>query len=134
MPLTFRYRQEKSSIFGTIYRPVAKLSFWSARVKNWETVWMIVDTGADYSLLPRYLARDLGIELSALKAYATHGIGGKEKVYLAPKIKVKLGVWEREVPVGFLNRDDVPPLLGRHLFLEAFEVHFSKNHTVSFDK
>ncbi len=44
------------------------------------------------------------------------GIGGKEKVYLHKKVKIKLGSWERGVPVGFLARDDIPSLLGRQIF------------------
>lgn len=96
---------------------------------------MIVDTGADYSLLPRFLAQDLKIDLEEeCKAFSTQGIGGSEKVFFLPKIKVKLGKWERVIPVGFLERDEVPPLMGRHLFLETFETLFSSDHTGSFSQ
>ena len=94
---------------------------------------MIVDTGADYTLLPRFMADKLGIDLeNDCKVFTTYGVGGGERVYFLPKIKVKLGEWERTIPVGFLERNEVPPLLGRHLFLETFESLFSSNHTVSF--
>ena len=58
--------------------------------------------------------------------------GGGERVYYLPKIKVKLGDWKRIIPIGFLERNEIPPLMGRHLFLETFETLFSSNHTVSF--
>ena len=94
---------------------------------------MIVDTGADYTLLPRYLADDLRVNLETeCKIFNTYGVGGGERVYFLPKMKVKLGEWERRIPVGFLERNEIPPLMGRQLFLETFETLFSSNHIVSF--
>lgn len=118
---------------GKIYRPVAQVFFWSKIDKKWMEVWMIIDTGADYTLLPRFMASNLGVNLEKdCRIFTTYGIGGGERVYFLPKMKVKLGSWERVIPVGFLERNEIPPLMGRHLFLETFETLFSSNHTVSF--
>lgn len=89
---------------------------------------MIVDTGADYTLLPRFLAEVLGINLvEDCRIFTTRGVGGKSKVYLAKsKIKVRLGEFTREIPVGFLATDYIPPLLGRQEFFETFRVVFEK--------
>ncbi len=133
MVLKFSFRFEKSPILGLIYRPVAQVFFWSSKEKKWTEIWMIVDTGADYTLLPRFMAQELRIDLEKdCKIFSTYGVGGKERVYFLPKMKVKLGKWERTIPVGFLERNEIPPLLGRHLFLETFETLFSSNHIVSF--
>ncbi len=133
MALTFPFEKSLSPIFGTIHRPVAKVYFFSQAKKRWYETWMIVDTGADYTLLPKYFAARLGVDLSKdCQVFRTAGIGGEEKVYLLRKTKVKIGQWERDVPVGFLQRDDIPPLLGRQLFLETFEVSFSSGHTLTF--
>jgi len=133
MVLKFPFRTERFSILGTVHRPVAQVFFWSKRNKKWTEVWMIVDTGADYTLLPRYLADDLRVNLETeCKIFNTYGVGGGERVYFLPKMKVKLGEWERRIPVGFLERNEIPPLMGRQLFLETFETLFSSNHIVSF--
>ena len=133
MGLTFPYRKEKSTILGTIHRPVAKVLFWSKPNQDWLAVRMIVDTGADYTLLPRFMADKLGINVETdCKIYSTYGIGGAEKVYFLPKIKAKLGKWERYIPLGFLERDEIPPLMGRHLFLETFDTEFLKSHQIIF--
>lgn len=135
MALTFQFEKDFSPILGTIYRPVAQVFFFSENKKRWYETWMIVDTGADYTLLPRYFARRLNINIGKdCKIFKTSGIGGTEKVYFLKQIKAKLGEWERNIPVGFLNRDSVPPLMGRHLFLETFETNFSKKHIVSFEE
>ena len=133
MVLKFPFRVERSSILGKVHRPVAQVFFWSKINKKWVEVWMIVDTGADYTLLPRFMANDLGIDLEKeCKIFHTFGVGGAERVYFLPKIKVKLGDWERVIPIGFLERNEIPALMGRHLFLETFETLFSSNHIVSF--
>jgi len=96
---------------------------------------MVVDSGADYSLLPRYMSGYLGINLlSDCKAFSTFGIGGKENVFLLEKAKIKLGAWEINAPVGFLERDTVPPLLGRHGFMEKFSTIFFNHKTYFSDK
>jgi len=133
MVLKFSFKKEQSSILGTIYRPISRVLFWSTDKNGWVAVLMIVDTGADYTLLPRFMAKELGIDLEKdCKIFNTYGVGGGERVYFLPKIKVKLGNWERSIPIGFLERNEIPPLMGRHLFLETFETLFSSNHTVTF--
>lgn len=86
MALKFSFKKEKSSILGTIYRPVAKILFWSQSDKSWLAVRMIVDTGADYTLLPRFMANDLGVNLETdCKVFNTYGVGGGERVYFLSK-------------------------------------------------
>ena len=132
MDVVFPYQKEKSDLLGVIYRPMASVSFQS-RNNTWVSVRMIVDSGADYTLLPRYVAKRLQIDLEKdCKQITTHGVGGESYVYFLPKIRVRLGIWERNIPLGFLDGDDVPPLLGRHLFMETFETLFSSSHNVSF--
>ena len=89
MKIKFRLKREKSHLFRAIYRPIAKVQFWSKKNRHWLDVQMIVDTGADYTLLPRYYADDLKINLEKeCKIFPTFGIGGQEKVYLYPLIKL----------------------------------------------
>lgn len=133
MDLTFRFEKEFSPILGVIHRPIAQVFFNSIKKRKWYEVWMIVDTGADYTLLPKYYSKRLGVNLyEECKLFSTAGIGGEEKVYLLKTIKVKLGTWERSIPVGFLDRDDIPPLMGRYLFIETFDVFLSSNHNITF--
>jgi len=133
MALTFPFEKKPSSIFKEVFRPVVQVFLYSEVKKIWYEIWMIVDTGADYTLLPKYFAERLKIDLKKeCQLFKTAGIGGEEKVYLKENLKVKIGNWERFVPVGFLDKENIPPLLGRQGFLETFEVLFSSNHTVNF--
>lgn len=91
---------------------------------------MIIDTGADYTLLPLFLAEELGVNIEKnCRAISTQGVGGASKAYLLrDKIEVKIGEYHRKIPIGFLRNDYIPPLLGRQEFLETFRVVFEKFH------
>lgn len=121
-----------SSLFGTIYRPSVEVKFKVKGQDKWLDVPMIVDTGADYTILPRWLASDLQILLNAdCERHSTSGIGGSETVFLCRKMAVRLGEWQQDIPVGFIDRDDVPALLGRKDFSEKFRLIF-ENHVTTF--
>lgn len=91
----------------------------------------LVDTGADYTLLPHSFATFLGIDLAKeCEEFMTLGIGGAERIRLCREIRLRLGPWQRTVPVGFLSRLDVPPLLGRQECLETFKVTLHRWRTV----
>jgi hypothetical protein len=135
MPLSFPFEKVSSPIFGTVFRPVAWVSFWSKTKNEWIGIWMIVDSGADYTLLPRYMSEYLGINLkNDCKSFSTFGVGGQEAVFLYKKTKIKLGIWELTAPIGFLDNDSIPPLLGRQGFMEKFATLFSNHKTIFSDQ
>ena len=95
---------------------------------------MVVDSGADFTILPRYLSEDLEISLEhdCIKD-TTAGVGGEQAIYLCKeRIKAKLGHYERNVPLAFFDSNEVPALLGRLGFLEKFNTEFLKSHVVVF--
>ena len=126
MAVHFTFKEYNSSLFGIVRRPIAEVSFQHQKDKSWQPITMIVDSGADYTLLPHFLAYTLGIHvIRDCKPIMTKGVGGSSKVYLLKKkMKVRLGEFKREIPLGFLSNDDIPPLLGRQEFLETFKVVF----------
>lgn len=127
----FDFKEEDSEIFGKIYRPIATVFLKHTKKNKWRPITMIVDSGADYTLLPFWIAEALGVEIfkDTLK-YETGGIGGKETVYFLKKeTEAKIGPWKLRIPLGFLKRDNVPPLLGRQKFLENFAVLFYRHKT-----
>mgnify|MGYP001570880258 CR=1 FL=1 len=128
MAVSFPFKEEHSPIFGKISRPIAEVLFKDRKHSLWQPVTMIVDTGADYTLLPKFLARELGVELTKdCRVIVTQGVGGTSKVYLLKgRIDVKIGELQRRIPLGFLNNDYIPPLLGRQEFLETFKVVFER--------
>lgn len=131
MSIVFPFEEEFSILFGRIKRPIAKVSFYDRKSNSWKSITMIVDSGADYSLLPKYLAEVIDININKdTKKIQTQGVGGGETVYLLKKkIKIRIGEYEREIILGIINSNNIPPLLGRYTFLETFKVVFEKFKT-----
>ena len=128
----FNFEQTPSPIFGSVFRPIALVHFYARKTDVWIPVWGIVDSGADYTLLPKGYAEKLGIDLiKDCQEYATFGIGGEEKSRIFKSAILRIGDWKRKAPIGFLGTNDVPPLFGRQGFLETFEI-ILKNHKTIF--
>ena len=134
MDVKFEYEYSGDCYFGKIFRPVAKVSFKSILESKWSDIWMVIDSGADFSILPRYVSNVLGISLEKdCVSGITTGVGGEQKIHLCKqKIIVKLGNITKNIPLAFFDSDEVPPLLGRLGFLETFDTCFYKTHVVSF--
>lgn len=131
----FTFRPVPSKIFGIVYRPYADVLIEKKDKSGWRKATMVIDTGADYTILPRSYADYLGIDIAKdCIAQTTHGIGGLETVYLYKNLTVKLGNFKRGIPVGFLDRDDIPPLLGRHEFFETFQTLFNDKKLIVFQE
>ena len=113
-----------------IFRPFIEVQLYAGNKREWILVEMLVDTGADYTMLPMRYAGILGIDLNMdCKAKITSGIGGKETMHMHGSLDIRIGAWQKKIPVGFLSRNDVPPLLGRLKCLEDLEV-VMKNHEI----
>ena len=134
MDIKFAYKYEGKSYFGDIYRPIAKVSLQSPKLATRTDVWMVVDTGADFTILPRYVAKDLGIDLETdCIVDTTKGVGGEQTIHLFKRnIKAQIGNFTRVVPIAFFNSDDLPPLLGRLGFIETFDTEFLRSRKVVF--
>lgn len=126
----FSFRGE--GVLGKIYRPYVQILITSNKIDEWIPVEMIVDTGADYSLFPKRYAELLRIELETeCFLEDTYGVGGKEAIYLYKKgVGIKIGSYETRIPVGFLNRNDIPALLGRLQCLELLTLVMKDKTTI----
>lgn len=109
---------------GKIYRPYIQVLITSGKIDEWLPTEMIVDTGADYTLFPKRYAELLSINLrKECKTDITYGVGGQEIIHLCKKgVSIRIGNFEKEIPVGFLNQDNIPALLGRLQTIEILKM------------
>lgn len=122
--ITFPFQARESELLGELKRPLVTVSLWSETLQKWRQVEMLVDTGADYTVLPSYLAALLEIDLDTLKKVPASGLGGKHELYFVPSLGIKIGEMERSIPVGFIRQRSFPPLLGRAGCFETFHSVF----------
>lgn len=134
MDVNIPYENVGKIEFGHIWRPIAKVTLKSPANRYWINLWMIVDSGADYTIIPRHFSQKLRISLEhdCIKD-ETSGVGGSQIVYfLKAKIQARLNHFERKIPLAFFDNNEVPALLGRLGFLETFNTEFLKSHEVVF--
>jgi len=72
--MKFPYQREESSLFGEIYRPIAKLEVETQA--GWITLLAYVDSGADISILPASFLKAFGVVVEEEEIKEVRGIGG----------------------------------------------------------
>src|SRR3989344_1480097 len=105
MTVGFPFKEELSPVLGKIKRPIAKVELYNSKIKIWADFTMIVDTGSDYTIIPRHLADFLNINIKdECRPIITKGIGGKARVFLLRKpIRARIGYFERSIVLGIIN-------------------------------
>lgn len=119
--VTFKYRTEKSKIFRSIRRPVAK-AYLEGREGGWLPCFMYIDSGADFTLIPYRLGLSLGMEKEK-EVEEVYGVGGGIPVVIK-SLTMKLGDVSLNVRVGWSLREDIPIILGRLDVFDKFDIEF----------
>ncbi|MCL5730314.1 MAG: retroviral-like aspartic protease family protein [Candidatus Pacearchaeota archaeon] len=88
---------------------------------------VLLDSGADVSAIPKQIAELLGLDLSG-KVEKTFGIGGEVPAVngsIDVEIKKSHEQYSFRIPVKvILDDSDFPPLIGRAVFFDQFDITF----------
>lgn len=136
MTSTFPYIFVERTDFGDLYSPFIPVRIFDLSQHVSVDVMMLTDSGADYTMLPRFVATYLGIsfELDCVKS-ETKGVGGVEEVYFVKqKMKFGFGKLTVQAPVAFFNHNRNPGLIGRLGFMDQFKVVFNRHKVEFIDK
>lgn len=110
-------------------RPVLKLELTTTGGRKIYPIGL-VDSGADLTLVNIQYAKELGIDVSALKEKSMRGIDeGTVTTFLAtfPIKPVELGE-EIIVPACYVDSKNVDVLIGQEGFFDAYKIKFEKDH------
>ncbi len=84
----------------------------------------LVDSGADYSMLPRRFAELLGVDLSDVPETAVTGVGSSDVATQLGEMTLRVGDTDVTVPCLFSSNENTPYLLGRMGFFSRFNITF----------
>jgi len=86
---------------------------------------LLLDSGADYTLLPKSLGELAGLDFSRLRKLTVTGVEGRGvKAYLGT-IRLRIaGLVLPLIPCMYGSSDTTPLLLGREGFFDLFDVAF----------
>ncbi len=126
MKVEVPYREEKSDVFEIVKRPRIEIEIFSIKKNKWIIFdEVLADTGADFSVLPRYTGNLIVDDITTGKYAEIKGVvpGVKLIVYIH-KLKLKIDEVEFESSVAIADSDDVPMILGRIKGLDLFKCIF----------
>ena len=90
----------------------------------------MIDSGADYTVLPYHFLPLLGIDLKDVKKYNTkYGCAcgkGSTRGYFYP-IRIEIPGHDKQIKINVIWAEaDIQPLLGRNGILDHFDIIFKK--------
>ena len=132
MEIEFPYKIEKSNIFGIVKRPILKIKIFSEVTKEWTVIdEVLADTGADYSVIPRFIGNLLARDITRGKYIEIKGVvPGVMLVAYLHELKIRIKEKEFVAPVAFADSDDVPCIFGRIKALDLFDANFQKGEKI----
>jgi hypothetical protein len=91
---------------------------------------MLLDSGADFSLISQDLGRSLNIDVNKKADGSVKGVTG-ETATIEEMVKIQFGMgsrntFKKEIPIHITKKDGFPtlPLLGRDPLFNEFDIHF----------
>jgi hypothetical protein len=112
----------KVTVFGTI--PDALIPAVLQTRRGPLPLQFILDTGADFTMLPHHMADLVGVDLKHASAGRSLGIEGKGVETWLGHIKVPIGPYLIPLRCLFSSNDETPYLLGRADLFSAFSIAF----------
>lgn len=107
----FPFAQRQSRRFGTILKPLIPVRVSGpARSVN---VFMLLDSGADLSMLPYSAGETIGLSLDIGTRSEVQGIGEGTVPYVLGEVDLQIGGIVLRARVGWALIEEVPFLLGR---------------------
>ncbi len=85
---------------------------------------MLLDSGADLSLIPYSVGETIGLELDIENRSEVQGIGEGSVPYILNEIKLKIETVEISGRVGWALIEEVPFILGRLDVFQNFSIEF----------
>ena len=129
--LSFKYQEEKSSLFGVIKRPLLELEIYSTKLKKWILLKRVLaDTGADICLLPRFMGNLLVEDVTTGIYKRLRGVVPNTFLNgFIHNLKIRITDKEFTTFVFIADSEDVTPILGRAKALDLFKACFNGNFT-----
>lgn len=95
---------------------------------------VLADTGADISILPRYLGEMFVEDITTGKQVKIKGVVPfSELICYIHNLKARMGSMEFELPVAIADSDSVPVVLGRIKGLDNFVSTFTKGEELELE-
>ncbi|MDI6708972.1 MAG: hypothetical protein QME47_07820 [Candidatus Thermoplasmatota archaeon] len=130
--IEFPYTDEESAIFGTVKRPRISVEVFSNLKNDWVIVdEVLADTGADLTVLPRFIGELLVEDITTGKYIEIKGVvPSAALIAFVHQMRIKINGREFEAPIALADSNAVPSIFGRVDGLDLFDARFSEGKTI----
>lgn len=105
--------------------PAAEISF-PTQGNEWVTLFLVVDSGATISALPKNDAAVFGIDAEKGRVLSVTGINGEIIRGWQHECRIRIGKEIIKIPLVFLNAEASPRVLGRAGIFDCFTIVFEE--------
>ncbi len=130
--IRFKGKKVRTPEIGEIWIPTAEIELITDK-KNYFCE-MIVDSGADITLVPRSLGEFLGFSFAKEKIREIRGIGEQAIPYVIRSINIKIGKYLFKSRIGIALIEEIPLILGRLDVFDHFDIELKQNSKVTIFK
>ena len=120
--IEFSFKRVKSPKFGEILKPIIPVTIIGPRRKV--NTFMILDSGADISMIPYSVGETIGLELDMTTRSEVQGIGEGSVPYVLGQVKLRIENLEIPVRISWALIEEVPFILGRLDVFQELAVEF----------
>ncbi len=132
--MRFQYTEKESRLFGKILAPFIYIEAFSKHGLWCGIDKVLVDTGADITLLPRDVGEILVDDITTGEQALIKGLGPNELKVFVHTLKLRVAGKEFETKVAIADSDEVPAVLGRFEALDLFRAGFIKGEHLALEE
>jgi predicted aspartyl protease len=124
---------EETTLYGPLLTPHISLEV--STVYGLRPFRFLLDTGAEFTVVPESLAESAGVDLSRCAKEYSLGIEGRPLPARVGSITIRLGSEVFPLRCHFLKAEHTPYLLGRMDLFTRFNIHFQNDQRrISFSR
>ncbi len=131
MSITFRYKTIKRPDGTTTKGPWIPITLIGPK-NSLDTI-ALIDSGADFSVIPREFGEIMGVDFTRGEREKTKGVGGEvDTLRTAINVNIVRGhesyTFTLPIHIMLKEKTDVPPLIGRAKFFDEFKITFDQHN------
>ena len=116
------FKKAYSKKLGEVLKPIVPVTIIGP--KQSVNISMLLDSGADLSLIPYAVGETIGLELDMENRSEVQGIGEGRVPYILSQAEIKIGDIETPLRIGWALIEEVPLILGRLDVFQKFSIEF----------
>lgn len=120
--IEFPFLKRRSKKLGHILKPIIPVSIIDP--KRGVRVFMLLDSGADISMIPYSVGETLGLELDMSTRSEIQGIGESSVPYVLGQVRIQIENFEILIRIGWALIEEVPFILGRLDVFKTIAIEF----------